>query len=124
MSTSSYDNLQCTRCGKKDSQRFYQHHLHGILCQDCCILTAGTPKITHLNTPKLTTPATLMDLSDSERLALARILKHYFPWLGCDDYEVEGSDTISELAELYSALPQIDNDAALAWEDEHQLIQP
>lgn len=49
---------------------------------------------------------TILDLADEEQCRFSAILKHYFPWLGTEDEDISGSDTITELDLLYRALSQ------------------
>lgn len=52
-------------------------------------------------------PISILDFTDEEQDKLARLLCAYFPWLmSLDETDVCGADTIVDLRELYSALPQ------------------
>jgi hypothetical protein len=49
-------------------------------------------------------PAGILGLTGTEQMKISELLCHYFPWLENDNEDVEGSEVISELQNLYDGL--------------------
>lgn len=51
--------------------------------------------------------SSILHFNDDEQKKLSKLLKIYFPWLGTEE-EIEGSEVISELINLYNAIGEVE----------------